>query len=31
LGKGLLYLTRELPEFEVVISETKEGLSFLQE
>jgi uncharacterized protein len=29
--KGLLYLTRELPKFEVVISEMKERLSFLQE
>lgn len=28
--KGLLYLTRELPRFEIVISEMKERLSFLQ-
>jgi predicted nucleotidyltransferase component of viral defense system len=28
--KGLLYLTRELPKFEVAISELKERLSFLQ-
>jgi predicted nucleotidyltransferase component of viral defense system len=29
--KGLLHLTKELPKFEVIISETKERLSFLQE
>jgi predicted nucleotidyltransferase component of viral defense system len=29
--KGLLYLTKELPKFEMVISEIKERLSFLQE
>ena len=29
--KGLLHLTRKLPEFEVVISEVKERLSFLEE
>ncbi len=29
--KGLLHLTKELPEFEIMISETKERLSFLQE
>jgi predicted nucleotidyltransferase component of viral defense system len=29
--KGLLYLTKELPKFEVTISEMKEKLSFLQE
>lgn len=29
--KGLAYLTRELPEFEIVISELKDRLSFLQE
>jgi len=29
--KGLLHLTKELPKFEIIISETKEKLSFLQE
>ena len=29
--KGLLHLTKELPEFETIISEIKERLSFLQE
>lgn len=29
--KGLLHLTKELPKFEVIISETKERLSFLRE
>jgi predicted nucleotidyltransferase component of viral defense system len=29
--KGLLYLTKELPEFEMTIAEVKERLSFLQE
>ena len=29
--KGLLHLTKELPKFEVIISEIKERLSFLQE
>jgi predicted nucleotidyltransferase component of viral defense system len=29
--KGLLHLTKELPKFEIIISETKERLSFLQE
>lgn len=29
--KGLLHLTRKLPEFEIIISEMKERLSFLEE
>ena len=29
--KGLLYLTKELPTFEITIAEVKERLSFLQE
>ena len=29
--KGLLYLTKELPKFEMIISEIRERLSFLQE
>ena len=29
--KGLLYLTKELPAFEITIAEVKEKLSFLQE
>jgi hypothetical protein len=29
--KGLLYLTKDLPQFEMVISEIRERLSFLQE
>jgi hypothetical protein len=28
--KGLQYLTKELPKFEIIISEMKERLSFLQ-
>lgn len=28
--KGLQHLTRELPKFEIIISEMKERLSFLQ-
>ena len=29
--KGLLHLTRKLPKFEIIISEMKERLSFLEE
>ncbi|PIU58936.1 hypothetical protein COS86_06915, partial [Candidatus Bathyarchaeota archaeon CG07_land_8_20_14_0_80_47_9] len=29
--KGLLHLTKELPKFEIIISEIKERLNFLQD